>query len=95
MPGSRGLVYTQSGATIEKKMWLRPVRRNTQAHHQHGPRLETDHAVEERSSAQEESANEAHGGIAGLVVLAEVEALKLKHNSNTGGSDSFGTTASS
>src|SRR5712691_6038106 len=62
-------------------MWLPPVRRNTYAHHQHGQRLETDYAVEERSSAQEESTREAQGGIAGCVVLAQDEALKLKHNS--------------
>jgi hypothetical protein len=37
--------------------------------------------VEERSSAQEESTREAQGGIAGCVVLAQDEALKLKHNS--------------
>jgi hypothetical protein len=49
--------FTWSPHAIEKLMSPRP-----RAHDQHGPRPETDHAMEERSSAQEESTREAQGG---------------------------------
>lgn len=44
-----------------------------------GPRFKTDHTLEERSSAQEESTRQAQGGIARSVILDQDEARALKH----------------
>ena len=65
-------------ARIEKAR-LRHVRRNAYAHHNYGPRLESNHALEERSPAQEESTCDAQGRIASHAILTQSETLKLKH----------------
>jgi hypothetical protein len=43
---------------------------------QYGPRFKTDHTLEKRSSAQEESTRQAQGGIASFFDQDEARALK-------------------
>jgi hypothetical protein len=45
---------------------------------QYGPRFKTDHTLEKRSSAQEESTRQAQDGIASSVIFDQDEARALK-----------------